>query len=399
MVIDTSPLGYAMFDCDNHCYEQKDSFTRYIDPKYRDRAVTHGDGVTKKAAIGTRPITATDSPSLPEGVAVRPGSLKEYLRKLKKGSADGDYAFGPMLRGFQYRDARLEMMDQQGVESMLLFPSTAITVESFMDGDDDVLYANFHAFNRWLDEEWGWNHQGRIYAPPYLSLRNLDKAVEETEWLIANGARIVAMRTGHAYGRSPADPYFDPVWSRLDEAGVAVAYHLTECGYSKEISVRWSEDPDAQFWGQSAWQWTNLYCDRAIMDTLSALVLHNLFGRFPKLRVVSVEHGAEWFPYLVQRMDKMRGMGRNGRWVGGPLPERPSEIVKRHVFVTAFPEDDVEHIVSRIGAESICLGSDFPHAEGCVEPREFLGQLEGLSAADTRRIMRDNGRRIVGAPL
>jgi predicted TIM-barrel fold metal-dependent hydrolase len=179
------------------------------------------------------------------------------------------------------------------------------------------------------------------------------------------------------------------------------SFTLAHCraGDSREISGRWSEDPEAQFWGQSAWQWTNMYCDRAIMDTLSALVLHNLFGRYPNLRVISVEHGAEWFPYLVQRMDKMRGTGRNGRWVGGPLKERPSEICKRHVFVTAFPEDDVEHIVSLVGSEPICPGSDFPHAEECADPREFQQQIDMLSSADRRKILRDNGRRVVGAPL
>ena len=56
----------------------------------------------------------------------------------------------------------------------------------------------------------------------------------------------------------------------------------------------------------------NCYCDRAIMDTLSALVYGNLFGRFPNLKVISVEHGAEWLPYFLKRLDKMRGMGRGG---------------------------------------------------------------------------------------
>ena len=30
---------YRLFDCDHHFYETRDSFTRYIDPAYRDQAV------------------------------------------------------------------------------------------------------------------------------------------------------------------------------------------------------------------------------------------------------------------------------------------------------------------------------------------------------------------------
>ena len=41
--MDTAPLGYGLFDCDNHFYEQKDSFSRYIEPAFRDQAVSHGE--------------------------------------------------------------------------------------------------------------------------------------------------------------------------------------------------------------------------------------------------------------------------------------------------------------------------------------------------------------------
>ena len=41
------------------------------------------------------------------------------------------------------------------------------------------------------------------------------------------GAKVVLLPTGPAYGRSPGDPYFDPIWARLNEAGVVgrAAHH------------------------------------------------------------------------------------------------------------------------------------------------------------------------------
>jgi predicted TIM-barrel fold metal-dependent hydrolase len=141
----------------------------------------------------------------------------------------------------------------------------------------------------------------------------------------------------------------------------------------------------------SAWQWMNIYGQRPIEDTLSALVFDNLFGRFPGLNVLVAEHGAEWVPQFVIHMDKSRGMGRNGPWIGGKLTEKPSEIFRRHVGVVPYPEDDIPTIVERLGYdECLLMGSDYPHAEGLAEPADFVKLLDPLDDAAKQRIMRDN---------
>jgi predicted TIM-barrel fold metal-dependent hydrolase len=43
-----------------------------------------------------------------------------------------------------------------------------------------------------------------------------------------------------------------------------------------------------------------------------------------------------------------------------------------------------------MGAERVLFGSDFPHPEGCREPRDFVAALEGLSDHEIRLVMRDN---------
>jgi len=53
---------------------------------------------------------------------------------------------------FTNRDARLLRMDEQGVESALLFPTLGACVEHFLKDDVEASYANLRAFNRWLDE-------------------------------------------------------------------------------------------------------------------------------------------------------------------------------------------------------------------------------------------------------
>ncbi len=390
-------LDYRLVDVDSHCHEQPDAFTRYLPSEFRAAAVREEmiDG-TWTLMVGDRRVNFMDGVRTPDGKVQRPGSLKEFLRSLKSGAEVGEYQYEDMQEHYTHRDARIRLLDDQGVETAFIFPNIAITIEGFLD-DTKVLYATARAFNTWFDEEWGFDHLGRIIAPAWIPMKDVDLAVSEVEFALARGARAVVLRGGPTYGRSPADPHFDPVWARLNEARIAVTFHISDYGYNRDVSSLWGENPEPSVYQLSAWQYTNTYCDRPIMDTLSALVFGNLFGRFPNLRVASVEHGAEWLPYLVRRMDKMRGFARGGPWIGGELRERPSEIVRRHVLVTPFPEDDIVRIIDDVGSDSIVLGSDFPHPEGLASPREYIRHIESLPAQDVRKIMRENGLRLIGA--
>ncbi|HXC49626.1 MAG TPA: amidohydrolase family protein [Candidatus Limnocylindrales bacterium] len=392
-------LDYLSFDGDNHYYETRDAFTRHIEPKYRDRAVRcvqTSDGA-ESILIGERPFTFLSDMELNYDVTLRPGSLRDYLRYLTgENAASDDGVKQPVEPAFVHRDARLKRMDEQKLESALLFPTLAVCVEHFMKDDVELSYANIRAFNRWLDEDWGFAFKDRIFAAPILSLLDPVEAVKDLEWALSRGARIIGMRPGPQGGKSPADPVFDAFWSRVNEAKLAVAFHVGESGYNEMMSVAWGEQANPSSHSQSAFQWCNFYGDRPIMDTMSALIFHNLFGRFPDVRVVSVENGCLWVPYLLKAMDKMKGMGRNGPWIGGRWSGRPSEVFRRHIYVSPYHEEDIPHLASLIGTEHVVFGSDYPHPEGLADPVDFAHGCEPLGPAATRMIMRDNQRRLVG---
>ena len=80
--------------------------------------------------------------------------------------------------------------------------------------------------------------------PRCCRFRDLDRAVALTDEVLGRGARVVLLPTGPAYGRSPGDPYFDPVWARLNEAGVVVALHIMPFWYFDAMSPAWGHDAD-----------------------------------------------------------------------------------------------------------------------------------------------------------
>jgi len=387
-------LGYPFFDADNHYYEPADCFVNWVEPRYRDRALR-----IEKQTDGSEQLFFGDAPLLNDGTSfvgdrcVKPGALREMLRS-QQGGLPSDAATEPTRREFLDRDARLALMDVQGLESIFLFPSFAVMIEYWMQHDVELLYACFDGFNRWLDETWGFDHRGRIYAAPVISLRDRDLAVAQLDGALARGARVIAMAAGPAYGRSPADPHFDAFWARANEAKLAVVYHIGESGYLDRYSVDWGEPANPRSYARSAFQWASFFGDRPIMDTLSALILHNLFGRYPDVKVLSVENGSIWVPYLLKVMDKMKGMGRGGPWMGGYVEGRPSEIFREHIWVTPYHEEDIGSLIDLIGAERVLFGSDFPHAEGLANPADFVEIVSDRSDEEIRRVMRDNMRAI-----
>ena len=131
--------------------------------------------------------------------------------------------------------------------------------------------------------------------------------------------------------------------------------------------------------------------------TLANIIYRNFFKRFPNTKMGSAENGSNWQPGFLEKMEKMRGMTKNGYWPCGQLKDRPRRIVKRNFYVVAYPKDDVKGTAERIGSvDCIVMGSDLPHAEKVPEPRDFYNQaLSALAPEAARAVMYDNRRQLL----
>ena len=88
----------------------------------------------------------------------------------------------PTRKEYQDRDARLAVMDEQGLDGAFFFPTLAVGMEQALKNDLPAGAAAFRAFNRWLEEDWGFHYQERIFSAPYISLSDPANAVRELEW-------------------------------------------------------------------------------------------------------------------------------------------------------------------------------------------------------------------------
>jgi len=393
------PYSGPIFDGDSHLHEASlDFFERFLPVEHRSRwQLARKQGPDGRFGLHLGERYLENSEANPEGLVPPPGRLKEWLRSMKNGESILS-GWIPPTQDMVEPGARLRKLDEFGVESSLLFPGGEMLAAIAYLDDPVAADAVLHAYNRYLDESWGFNVGERLYATPFLSLWDIDRAVAEADWVITQGARAVVLPMGPYNGRSPADPAFDPVWARLNEAGVAVTFHISDCNFLHPMLAMWGEKSfQPRRKGQSAFTWMFGFSDLAVQMNLSSFVFHNFFARFPNLRICSVENGAKWLPAFLEKMDLMRGMAKNGYWPCGQLKQRPSEIFKQHCFVVAYPEDDVAGIVEAIGTDAcLLMGSDYPHAEGIPAPRDFASEaLRGLPEDQVRRIMYDNGRRFM----
>jgi predicted TIM-barrel fold metal-dependent hydrolase len=385
-------LGFKAFDCDNHYYEAEDAFTRHMDPEFRKRGMQWGviDG-KKRLLVGGKINRFIPNPLW--NPISKPGALDEYFRGRNPKGAGTAELFGDLDQladhpEYQDRDARLALMDKQGLEGAIFLPTLGVGMEQALRHDLPALTAAFRAFNRWMEEDWGFAYKERVFAAPYMTLVDPDNAVRELEWALEHDARFVVMVAGpivaNGVGRSPADPVFDPFWSLVNDSGITLCYHGGDNVYSSYLSD-WGEPTETEAFRQNPFRSIN--SANATQDTFANLLAHGLFHRFTNLRLASIETGSDWVFHLFEKLTKSYGQTPH------LYPEDPRQTFTRHVWVSPFYEDQLGRLREMLGADHLLMGSDYPHAEGLADPASYIKDLRNFNYPDEDcvQVMRDNG--------
>lgn len=392
--MDTNVSDLRPIDADNHYYEPLDAFTRHLPRDFRRRGVrVLEDRGRPVIVIGDRVNRFIPNPSFDPVIV--PGALDLLFRGQIPDGVDPQSLrqIEPIHIEYRDRDSRIDVMDKQKLDAIVMFPTMACGVEEALRLDIPATMATLSAFNRWLEDDWGFAKDGRIYTAPMLSLADPEAAALEATSLIERGARIVHVRPAPVpapggTSRSLGDPLHDRVWAILAEASVPVAFHLGDSGYNRYAAAWGGPAVYEPFFNDMLSK--VVVSDRAIHDTLASLIVHGVFQRHPTLRVASIENGSDWVHLLVKRLRKLANQSPS------EFVEDPADTVRRHLWVTPYCEEDFEALADLIGVERVLFGSDWPHGEGLAEPRSFINELSGFDQPAIERIMRDNARELLG---
>jgi predicted TIM-barrel fold metal-dependent hydrolase len=390
-----------IFDADGHMYELPEAVTRYLPERYRKAVQFVQVGRRTRIAILGRITEYIPNPTFE--VVARPGAHEAfYGNRNTEGRTLRELTGRPIapLPAFLGPEARVAMLDEQGVRESFIYPTLANLVEHSAAEDPELVVAIIHSINRWMLETWGYTygdqtHGDRLFMTPVISAALVDDARRELEYVLENGARVVLMKPAPVRGlrgwRSPALPEFDPFWRDVEAAGIPVVWHASQPPLMDYID-RWEPPTTNSAFEMSAFRWVALG-HREISDMLASLICHGTLTRFPKLRMASVENGASWIRTLIEDLKGVHGkMPQN-------FDEHPVEVLRRNVWVSPFWEGSVEQVVEWMGWDRVMFGSDYPHPEGLETPRGYFAYAEGMSEKRTRDFMGDNARRLMGLPI
>jgi predicted TIM-barrel fold metal-dependent hydrolase len=383
-------LPYPVYDADNHLYETADAFQRHLPKAFRnDFYFAEVRGRTKLVIGG---VLSDYIPNPTFEVVAAPGVHEKWYRAENTENLSFREMTGQAIHPPpEWRSAagRMEVMDQQGIHASLVVPTLASVVEARIPHKPETMLALFTAFNTWLDEEWGYAHEGRLFAVPMISLVDVQAAVAELETLLQRGARCVAIRPAPVPGlrgsRSFGFPEFDPFWARCAEANIFVCLHASDSGYD-QIFRWWTQGGSGEFrpFEKDPFGLMLEPLARPITDSIAAFIAHGALDRHPNLRIASLENGSDWVGTLLKRMDRAYGQ------MPGAFSRHPREAFFNQVFVAPSYEDDMDELATLMPVERILFGSDFPHPEGLAAPLAYLKEFENFSASQVERIFHSN---------
>ena len=376
-----------LFDADNHLYETREALTKYLPDRYRgaiDYVDLHG---RTKIVIRGRISDYIPNPTF--DVVARPGAQEDYFRFGNPEGKSRREIFGEPMKAIPaFRDpaSRLQLMDEQGIDRALMFPTLASLVEERLKDDPDLILDIIHALNQWMYETWQFNYEDRIFSTPVINLASVDRALEELEWCLERGAKTVLVRPapvpGYRGTRSMGVEEFDPFWDACVKAGIPVSMHASDSGYSEYLND-WEPASEFKPFSPTSFRMVAMG-KRPIEDTMAAMVCHGALTRNPDLRILSVENGASWVPTLLKQFKDVYSKMPQG------FLEDPIVAFKRGVYVAPFWEDDFAEMAGLCGVDRIIFGSDWPHPEGMSDPITLVEDLQGLDEEGQRKVMGGN---------
>lgn len=283
--------------------------------------------------------------------------------------------------------ARLKALDADGVDAEVLFPNPPGGT-FFENKDAEFELDAVRAYNDALGE---WTRASDRYLPlailPYLSEpKTIAREIEHAASVGHRGINCL----GEAPKRLPhlTDPYWYPVWTICQELDIPVHIHGS-AGLRAGSSVRkWSGYSPRQ--AHSAQTATSAVTPAQVIPQL---IFSGLTERFPRLKFVFAEAGIGGLNFVRAACDHEWESRR--LWTTG-LATRPSDTVRRQMYVNFWFEAEGIKLRHDIGIDNIMWESDFPHVASYY-PRswqEIERVLEGVPADDRRKVLYENALRV-----
>ena len=323
-------------------------------------------------AVASRPGTSTAL------LNSQPGTLYQHVY----GRIPHQVALAEAVDGTEchhFTELARRAMDAMGLDYQVVFPTPMLLLG--MHPQDDIEVAVGRAYDRWLVERIlpeDKRVKGLLYLPFNTPRACLDIIRDFGDAPGVIGFTVCATRNKPVHHDS-----YMKLYSAIEETGKPLAFHS---GFH---------------WGDPSFLQLNRFISMHALSFvhyslihLANWVINGLPERFPKLKLVWVESGLAWVPFIMQRLDHEFMM----RVCEAPMLKRlPSEYIREMYFTTQPLEKTnmklLEATFSAINAETqLLFASDWPHWD--FDPPSAITTIPFLSEQAKRNILGLNAARV-----
>lgn len=362
--------SFPILDCDGHIVEPGLIWTEYVEPKFRDAVrgglwkEDHPDGGFEVILNGKTQFTRKGQTAF-FGAVLVPGMDKDKLSRLRM--AVDDF---PIPKGASDPEARLRDCDLMGIDQVMLLPTVCGLWFSAIE-DPKAALGLARAYNNWI-ADFCKAEPTRLFPAAIIPQLDDDDTIAEVRRVAEMGFRMLIIRPNIIAGRYPANPSFDPIWAAIQDVGIVAGIHPfpptapTDC-------TGWMLDRLAEAGALRKGLVSETLC--FAHDSQAFLLMafhHDLWTKFPRLKLAVLESNATWLPSFLAKSD-----GRVKIWTatrGTEVKARPSEIFMERSWIAFEADEDTVFETWRRYENVGVWASDYPHfdAEDAWEAIEHM---------------------------
>ncbi|MSO78602.1 MAG: amidohydrolase [Acidimicrobiia bacterium] len=380
--------GTLIIDADSHWTEPHDLFTRVAPAKYKDR-------VPRVEIIDGGPKWVFDGHEM--GIATAAGVIGRDGKKASADLALNHWTIDMIHVGAYDPKVRVQVLDECGIDAQVIFPSTIGLGGQDLGGVEDQALCQLviELYNDQMAEIQA-DSNNRLLPMPLMPAWDVDACVAEAKRVSGLGMRGVNMTSDPQDLGAPdlANRAWDPFWATLAELELPVHFHIgaSVTAMSFYSNYPWASHPMNT---QLAIGGTLLFIGNA--RVVSNAILSGMFDRHPDLKMVSVESGVGWIPFILETLDYE--MTENAPDELAKLKRMPSEYFRSNIFATFWFENNrnkLPELIEVVGEDNILFETDFPHPT-CLYPNPLQtveAKMATLSPNARKKIYGENARKL-----
>jgi predicted TIM-barrel fold metal-dependent hydrolase len=374
-------------DADGHLLEPPDLWERYLEPKYRDRALR----IRKDPADGLEYLEIDGRPSklIRRGMPGGLGAMDRVGGIVYEREPTGLVYVDNAPLGAMDAHERIERLDLENLDRVLIYPTLGAMWIAECE-DEELTQAYIRAYNRFIIDFCS-DSGGRLLPIAQLSLGDPAAAERELVAMAEAGVAGVWVPT-FTHSRLPighADHM--RVFQAAAEAGLPLGVH--PCLEPKWAAPgRFGEMTS----GRHAF-FLNVTAGDSVRHAFTSFFHFGVLESIPELQLVVLECGASWIGYWLDRMDSTWASPQ-GLTVRKVLPEKPSHYFRRQCWISADPDETtLAGVMEVVGEDRFFWASDFPHPD---HPPEYITNIEqrvaGMTEQARAKLLGDNVRQAYG---